>query len=548
MKTKKILALTAITIVMFAVLFYIYLPALNIQTLNFYLFIGFVLFVPYLSSIISTIKLTQDQIGKSYQFSMSKNMPMAFRSFLAFILLIALISVGKIFFSPILASNSYANRIEVATGNFNEDIAPVDLSNLPLLDKESTERVGDRVMGQLPELISQFEVSNQYTQISYNGRLVRVTPLEYDGFFKWLGNRSDGSPGYIMVDSTTGEADLIKLDKGMKYLNSSYLNENINRHIRFQFPTEILSTSVFEIDDEGNPYYITPVLSVKWVDMLPDVKGVIATNPVDGKSQYYSVADAPTWIDHIYPSSLILSQVNDWGSFQDGWLNSFITQKNVRRTTTGYTYLSDSKDIFIYTGITSAAADESNIGFILTNLRSKETRFFAAPGAEEYSAMRSAEGAVQEKGYTSTFPLLINLNERPTYLSSLKDSAGLVKSYAFVDVEDYQKVKVSDSNLGLDNAANEYLMMMGNEVVDKPQVTQEQSGIINTISSVVVDGSTYYYIILENQTDTIYKAPINIDDRLPFLAVGTKVNFNYNENLVITSLESIEIPTEMPTE
>lgn len=537
MKNKKLLFTIITFIVLFAIGFYVTLPAINLQSLQFLMFIaGVSIFTAFPAFVLNGGLL------KTYTQPTAAKLP---KGMLIGFLAVAIVVGGSIIFSPIFNSPRYANRIEVTDGNFAEDIQPVNLDNLPLLDKDSTQKVGDRVMGQLPELISQFEVSNQYTQISYQGRLVRVTPLEYAGFFKWIGNKDTGSPGYILVDSTTGEANLIKLEKGMKYLTSAYFQEDLNRLIRFQYPTEILTDPVFEIDDEGNPFFITPVLNVEWVNMLPDVKGVITTNPVDGKSTYYDVADVPTWVDHVYPSQLILSQVNDWGSYQNGWLNSFISQKNVRQSTEGYTYLAENDDIFIYTGITSAAADESNIGFILTNLRTKETHFYAVPGAEEFSAMNSAQGAVQEKGYSATFPLLINLNNRPTYLSSLKDDAGLVKSYAFIDVQDYQKVKVTDSDQGLVAAANAYQAMMGNEVIVEIEGI-EVVGVVQSIESVVIDGNSYFYLTLVDET-TIFKAPISLDDRLPFLNINSSIQFTHNEG-VILQIISIQSPTSTPSD
>lgn len=535
MKKKNLLFAVIVFLVLSFGCFYVLLPAITIQSYSSLIIFGAIIAVSYFIYIVGA-NFTQPL----------QTVKLSFKASALIGTLIVVAVVGGFIYSPIFMSGTYAKRIEVVDGNFKEDIQPVDLNNLPLLDKSSTEKVGDRVMGQLPELISQFNVSDQYTQISYQGRLVRVTPLEYNGFFKWLGNRNNGVPGYIMVDSTTGEASLVKLDEGMKYMSSGFLNDNLARHIRFQYPTEILSSSNFEIDDNGKPYFVTPVLKVKWIEMLPDVKGVIITDPVDGSSNYYDVADVPVWVDHVYPANLVIDQVNSWGAYQDGWLNSFIGQKNVKATTQGYTYLADDTDIYVYTGITSATADQSNIGFILINLRTKDTKFYAVPGAEEFSAMASAEGAVQEKGYISTFPLLINLNNRPTYLSSLKDSAGLVKAYAFIDVQDYQKVKVTDSNQGLVAAAKAYLQMMGTnagEITSGVDIT----GTITNLENVVIEGNTYYYLTLQSD-NLIYKAIITLDDRLPFIKIGDKISFSHADGNIIniTSIENQveQIPAE----
>ena len=525
MKNKNIIYSILAFIIITLIYGYFFLPALNFQSYNFLFY--FIVLVSILIYINIGIKN-----GKNFK-STGKD-SLKYTAWL--IIIVIVLALGALIFSPIFMSSKYAERITVTNSNFTEDIQEVDLNNLPLLDKESTSKVGDRVMGQIPELISQFVVSEQYTQINYNGRLVRTTPLEYNGFIKWFANYSSGTPGYIQVDSTTGEANLVQLDEGMKYMPSAYFFHNLARHLRIQYPTAIFSESKFEIDDQGKPYWVTPVIKYTWVEMLEDVKGVVITDPVTGDSEYYDVDEVPTWVDHVYQSSLVIDQLNDWGEYQDGWFNSFLSQKNVRKTTTGYTYLADSNDIFVYTGITSALADESNIGFVLVNLRTKETKYYSVPGAEEYSAMASAEGAIQEKSYISTFPLLINLDDNPTYLVSLKDSAGLVKAYAFIDVNDYQKVKVTDSDKGLLEAANEYLTMLGTSSVSFT-TGSETSGNVTNIKQVVIDGNTYYYLLIDND-DTVYKANIDISDMLPFINLGDLLKFTAREDQ-ITAIISI---------
>ena len=312
-------------------------------------------------------------------------------------------------------------------------------------------------MGQMKDLVSQFEVSQVYTQINYNNEIIRVTPLEYANSLKWFTNHKEGTKGYIKVNSVTGKSELVKLEKGMKYMPSALFNENLTRYLRFKYPTAIFDTPNFELDNEGYPYWIVPTIKYIGIGLKPEIDSVIIVNPITGKTEKYSVGEVPAWIDHVYSPQLIIEQVDNWGMYKNGYLNSIFSQKGVVATTDGYNYLLMNDDVYLYTGITSVNNDESNLGFILTIMRTKETNFYEVPGAEEYSAMDSAEGAVQQMKYTATFPLLINLNIKPTYLMSLKDYAGLVKMYAFVDVTDYQKVVVTDSSKGIKKAAENYL-------------------------------------------------------------------------------------------
>jgi len=440
--------------------------------------------------------------------------------------------------SPFFNSKAYYNRINITEdAEFVDDVGQVDFNALPLLDKASSQKLGDRVMGQMPELVSQFDVSNLYTQINFNNSIVRVTPLEYNGMIKYFTNRKDGIKGYITVNSVTGESDLVKLEQGMKYMPSAYFFENLYRKLRISYPTTIFGSECFETDDDGNPYWVIPTIKYSGVGLREEITGVVILNPITGESTKYDVKDVPTWVDHVYSAELIIEQVNDWGLYKNGYLNSIFGQKNVVQTTTGYNYTVMNDDVYLYTGITSALADEANIGFILTNLRTKETKFYSVPGAEEYSAMASAEGQVQQMNYAATFPLLINLNNKPTYLMSLKDNAGLVKMYALVDVSDYQKVVVTEVSEGIQKAVENYLGDSKLEV-DNDKLLNKQI-VVDKITSANIDGNTYYYIL--DKKDNKYKVSIKVaQDILPFLIPGDQVKIYYSQEKELVDILSIE--------
>ncbi len=522
---SKIISIV-ITLVFGFVYFYIALPALNIHTNEFWFFIV-LLILCYL--LITNISSTKEVVtGKiTLARAVKKN-----KVLLIIPTIFVLIAILDFFGSPIFNAKKYASRITIDEANsFTEDVEKVDFSKLPLLDKDSSQQLGDRVMGQMSDLVSQFNVSNLYTQINYNGKIVRVTPLDYADFIKWITNRKEGVKGYITVNSTSGESNLVRLDKGMKYVESGYFNDNLYRKLRFDYPFDSFGRISFEIDEEGHPYWIIPVIKYRLIELRREVSDIIILDPITGESSKRKVSEVPSWVDMVYPADLIIEEVDDWGTYNKGYFNSIFGQKNVVNTTEGYNYLAYNDDIYLYTGITSIVADESNLGFILTNMRTKETTFYKVPGAEEYSAMASAEGAVQHLGYTSTFPLLINLNNKPTYLVSLKDAAGLVKMYAFVDVTDYQRVVVTDSSKGILEAAHNYLgdkkHTLSNEELNTKDIT------IKRISSAIIEGNTYYYIIDSNNKK--YKVSINVSDDLPFLVSGNKIRIGYalNENITI---------------
>lgn len=533
MKNKILIFRIVLTLVIALFLYYFMLPPLNLTSPIFWTY-AFIIGIIYTFSGAAKLVDLKNVITSRN----NKKFLQLGISIISIVGIGLLIIIVNFILSPLFISKTYYNRISInEEGNFTEDVKQVDFNALPLLDKASSQKLGDRVMGQMPELVSQFDVSNLYTQINYNNSIVRVTPLEYNGFIKYLTNRGDGVKGYITVNSVNGESKLEKLEQGMKYMPSAYFFENLYRKLRLSYPTEIFGTENFEIDNDGNPYWIVPTIKYKGVGLLQEISGVVILNPITGESKKYSVDEVPTWVDHVYSADLIIDQVNDWGKYKNGFFNSIFGQKNVVQTTTGYNYTAMNDDVYLYTGITSALADESNIGFILTNMRTKETVFYSVPGAEEYSAMASAEGQVQQMKYTSSFPLLINLNNKPTYLMSLKDNAGLVKMYALVDVADYQKVVVTEASEGIEKAVENYL---GDDNINIDLNKLLNKNItISSIKEVTIDGNTYYYII--DSEGKKYSVSIKNNPKLlPFLNIGDNINVYYLNEAEVTEIDKIE--------
>ncbi len=530
---KKIWIIRILIVLLFAfVLYYVSLPALNIHNPAFYIY----LFMVFGCYVVSSVLLLIDGgrvINKLRD--LPRNLLIIVGSIMT---ILSLIILTNIICSPLFNSKSWARRITILEDtNFTDDISEVDFNKVPLLDKDSSQKLGDRVMGQMSELVSQYYVSDLYTQINYNNEIVRVTPIEYNGFIKWLNNKRHGVLGYIKVNSVTGASELVKLDKGMKYMPSAYIFKDLDRALRFRYPTEIFGKISFEIDNEGNPYWVVPTIKYTGVGLKKEINGIVLMDPVTGKTEKYKINEVPKWVDQVYSADLVIEQIDDWGMYKNGFLNSVFSQNGVVQTTEGYNYLVKDDDVYMYTGITSVSSDESNIGFVLTNMRTKETNFYGVPGAEEYSAMASAEGQVQQMKYNSSFPLLINLNNRPTYLMSLKDNAGLVKMYAFVDVTDYQKVVVTDSTLGIEAAANNYLNNANLGGSGKANNNKEIT--IKIINTAIIDGNTYYY--LTDSEDKKYKVAIKINNSLlPFLQVGDKVTISYNKESNVTDIVSIK--------
>ena len=465
-------------------------------------------------------------------------------SILALIFVVVFPSAATLVTSRIFHAKAFSQRIEPKDVEFSE-VPQVDFKKTPIIDRDSSIRLGDKVMGNMTEWVSQFDVSNEYTQISYKDSVYRVTPLTYNGFIKYFKNKSGGVPAYITVDSTSGKTQLVKLKDlgldGMKYVPSAYFNDNLSRHLRFQYPTEIFGEPSFEIDEEGRPWYICTTYTYSGVGNKKRVTGAVFLDPITGKSEKYDTKHIPSWADRIYPESLVVEELDDNGSLKKGFWNSQFGQTGVIVTSEGYNYLEKNGDIWLYSGLTSANADESNLGFVLVNLRTHEAMKIATAGANEKSAMKSAQSEVKNYGYQSTFPLLINIKGNPVYLMSLKDN-GLIKMYATVSAVDYQKVATVYTDEGLDALFKKTLNLLGSgseDSISKESLKTEDITVAG-VEKINMDGNTIYYI--QSEKGDIYKISFTTkyENQLVFLKTGDKLNISYIDAEGIKTIKELK--------
>ena len=518
-----------ITAVVGFLYFYVSLPAINPQSSDFYTFLA-LLCVVYVICVFllsgaprdNVVRTPAEKLKEWVRFVKSRCLPVG----ILFVVVLAVALVGQIISLPIFRASSYRDLLTVEDGKFTEDISQISFDKIPTLDRESAEYLGDRQMGTLSDMVSQFEYSNDSTQINYQGRPVRVAPIAYADLIKWFTNRSEGLPAYVLVDMVTQEATVTRLTEGMKYSFSEPLNRNIMRHLRFQYPTFLFDTPQFEIDEDGHPWWIAPRV-VKTIGLFGgrDIQGAVLCDAITGESVYYDISEVPTWVDNVYTPALIMEQYDYHGTLVNGFINSILGQRGVTVTTEGYNYIALNDDVYVYTGITSANADQSNLGFLLSNQRTKETKFYDAPGATEYAAMASAQGVVQDLGYEATFPLLLNIAGEPTYFIPLKDAASLVKSYAMVNVARYDIVATGNSVTACEQAYIRQLTEKG--VTQAEELPQTQvSGIVAEIRSAVLEGNTYYFVRLEGE-DVFYSISAAQNREVVTLNVGDLVTIDH---------------------
>lgn len=519
--TRVIINLLVTAVVGF-VYFYLELPPINLQSPDFYAF-ALLLCAAYCISAIVTSGF-QGQGVKNYFKFLKKQCAIPF--FLAILLLIVGV-IGTLVGSVIFRAGAYSRLLPVESGDFAAEVDEISYDQIPMLDRDSAERLGDRKLGELSDMVSQFEVVDDYTQINYKGRPVRIATLMYADLIKWFTNRSNGLPAYLVIDMVTQNVELVRLQEGIKYTTAEHLGRNLYRHLRFHYPTYLFSQPVMEVDEEGTPYWICPKL-VRTIGLFggTDVRGAVLVNAITGESQYYE--EVPSWVDNLYSAGLIIQQYDYYGMYHNGFFNSLFGQRDVTVTTDGYNYIALGDDVYIYTGITSTGGDQSNIGFLLTNQRTKESKFYSCAGATEYSAVDSAEGELQNLRYKATFPLLLNIGGQPTYFMAMKDAAQLVKKYAMVNVQQYQIVATGDTVAECEK--NYAAMLNQNGITSGAGVSGAETvdGTIADIRSAVLGGNTVYYIKLIGN-EFYYSISAADQPSVVILSNGDQVSISYHE-------------------
>ncbi len=544
-KAKRIILSLIITLLIAFIGFYVTLTPINLRSTDFWGFITFVVIVFGISNLILSVGSVKKILSGGHEINISfkstKGNGFAKGIIIAAIIPILIIFVGSIVSSTFFNARAYANIIEVNEAVFEDDMPENDtVKNIALMDSDSATIIGNRTLGALSDVVSQYEIAPTYAQINYRGTPQKVSNLEYADFFRWLNNKNNGIPGYVMVDPVNISAEYVELEKPLKYVDSAYFGEDLYRALRFKYPTKIFHNFSFEIDEAGNPYYIVACATPK-VALFGayDINEVIIFDPCTGESQIYGVDETPSWIDTVY-NGYLASEKYDWhGLYSNGFLNSVISKKGCKVTTADFGYIMIDDDVWYFTGVTSITSDESNIGFILSNARTGEYKFYSVIGAEEYSAMAAAEGEVQEKRYTASFPSLINVSGEATYIMVLKDDAGIVKLYALVNVEQYTIVATGNTQT---EAKAAYITRLKQEgIIDDAIIDDPDLPIVNTVSISVTDikmpvvsGETVVYITDEN--GVVYKQRLSENEALILLAQGDKIEVSYAD----TNIEKIK--------
>ncbi len=528
-KVTRIIISAIVTLIIAGIGYYLYLPAINVRSQEFW---GVLAFVALIYSVVYLLTGVRGMMNVKSAFSGVKTIKVIG---IAIAVPLLVLIIGNILSSTFFNAAKYSEIITVKEAVFEEDMPETGLvTNIALMDTESATKIGDRTLGALSDVVSQYQMGTNYYQINYKGTPQKIANLEYGDFFKWFNNKGNGIPGFVMVDPVNSSAEYVKLSTPIKYVDSAYFGEDLHRTLRFSYPTKIFGNYSFEIDEQGNPYYIVSCMSPK-VGLFGamDVSEVIVFDPCNGSSVIYPLADVPSWVDNVFTGALA-SQKYDWyGTLKNGFWNSIIGNKDCKVTTDDFGYIVIEDDVWFFTGVTSVSSDESNIGFIISNARTGEYKFYPVIGAEEYSAMVAAEGEVQEKGYVASFPSLINAAGEATYIMVLKDNGGLVKLYALVNVENYSIVATGSTQ---EEAKQAYIGLLKKEGIisgdidtlpDNNVETKTVTVTVDNIRIATINGESVVYI---NANDgNLYKKTLSQDETLMLITTGNKITVNYSD-------------------
>ena len=527
MSKKALVVLAVVILIVAAFCYWWFHPPINIHSVDLWMFLAiFVLFPSFLVFFIFH-QIYERGMGKREK---NEKKSKRFKGLMVVPVIIALVGVlGAVASLTLFPGNAekYSTILNTEDGDFATDIEQADYSTIPFIDRDSAVLLGNRTMGTMADYVSQFEISDLYSQINYRDAPVRVSPLNYADVFKWWSNHNTGIPAYVIVNMSTQDTQIVRLEDPIYYSDSDPFFNNVDRHVQLSHPFYIFGEKSFEIDDNGKPYWIYPVIDYT-VGLFggETVSRVVLCDASTGECQDLAIDEVPQWVDRAYPADLLIQQYNWSGALSGGWINSWLGQSGVKQTTPGsdgqlgYNYIAKDDDVWVYSGVTSATADNSIIGFVLINQRTAESKFYPVAGATEESAMSSAEGQVQNLKYEATFPLLINVDNQPTYFMALKDNAGLVKKYAMIDIQRYQNVAVGDT---LEETEKSYKKLLRANGVstddDSGKATKTDgtaTGTISLISPVVLDGNSHYYVML-NGDGTLYDCPVaNVVDIVRF--------------------------------
>jgi len=535
MKIGKLLISIASVLVL-GLVYYIFLPTLSIGYFSGFMYIAACL----LAVVVNIAMWSSDEWGRA-----------GISLGIGAIVIVVLSLIGAVAGTALFNASTMQTQLgTVEEIEFEEMIHQIDMAQIPIVDDELAKKQADKKIGEDVALGSRVTLDDAAIQ-EVNGEILFVVPLKHSGFFKWQANHT--TPGYITVSaSNQNKVEYVTELDGQKilvrYSESSFFGYDLKRHIRNQGYRSVgLTEYTFEIDDSGRPYWVVTTFENRTWWSNPEATGVVVVDAQTGETNWYALGQEPEWVDIVQPREFIEDQIDNWGRLVKGPLN--FSKEGMTEKTDLMLTVYDQNDCYYFTGMTSVGSDNSAVGFIMVNTKTKKAEICYFSGATESAAMKSAEGLVSDFGYLATEPLPCNVNGIPTFVMSLKDEEGLIKSYAMVNIKNYS---IAAKGASLQETARAYVQQVarseGTYVVGSNEAFgYTYEGVVSRISSVVESGSTYYYLVVEGEEDKIFMAPYTVSDELSITRDGDTVKLSYvddkNGTVDIVSFENVAFAT-----
>jgi hypothetical protein len=402
--------------------------------------------------------------------------------------------------------------------SFEKDIHEAKKEQMIVFDELVARTIGEKVLGSETTLGSQAELGTFVLQ-NVGGKFYWVAPLVHSGFFKYWSNADEGTPGYVKVSANDDQdVELVTQVKGKKlhlvYQTGSYFMKNLYNYLYFQgYSTYKIDQPEFEIDDEGNPFWVIPISKKHFASKVLNVDKLLILNPANGDIKEYTSSNVPKWVDRIYTPEILVDQVDWWGEYVHGYWNFAHRDIMVPSGEMVMVYGKEGHCMW-YQGMTSKGLDNATVGFLLIDSKDKKVNFYKRVGATETAAMQSAEGKVQEKGYTAGHPTAYNISGQPTYLVPLHDKSNLVKSIALVNIHDFNHLTVATN---LSDALRDYSILMSDDAMRKSgnSLSKKMNAKVLRVSSFTKAGVTSVALLIDGHEKlTLFGDPMTLTDLL----------------------------------
>ncbi len=454
-------------------------------------------------------------------------------------ILLLVASMAFFIFQPLFLADA---KYDIAGGEevTSDDLPPVNEESIPVVPRSYAEYRADIMMGQL-ENPAFFTLGSTRIQ-RVDDALYWITPIEYDDFFRWV--RADNVPGFIMVSAENPREDPQLIETDMQYVPSAFFHENLERHVRMAYPDVVMLDTTFEVDTDGNPYYIVSYGHYTQFRRVADVDGIITVDPADGSMENYEAEDAPEWVNRVYPPH-IAEERNEWfGMYSRGLINRYFGREGLTQPTTWSAddtvtgIVDDDLQLNWFTDhmrLTDEGEEGSRsmVGFTMFDARTGDLRYFrdASGMLNGRTAMDLAERTFRRDDYVAGTPSLYPIYGQYTWVVPLMDRNAVLREVMLVHAGDENVYGYGSTKR---EAFNAYQLELST-TVDDDVVPGELTDMVEEEKTI---GRVYHWDREENVTvriwfegeDRIFTLNASSHPTAVFLEPGDDITIRYMDS------------------